>query len=95
MTQVSTFRPTTRPIAGTTSAVVLLMALAAACGAAAKDPLNAPAVAPLTVDGDAADWTGVPTVYLEQGPRVTAVAHDDTVWLDVALAPRESEGSAP
>jgi hypothetical protein len=77
MTPVSTFRRTTRPIAGAASAVVLLMALAAACGAAAKDPFYAPAVAPLTVDGDAADWTGVPTVYLEQGPRVTALAHDD------------------
>jgi len=53
-----------------------IAAFVLAAGAAAGVPLRAGAVAPLVVDGDIADWADVSTVYLEDGPRITAVAHD-------------------
>ena len=46
-------------------------------GAEARTRVQAFAVAPVTVDGNLADWKGVPIEYLENGPRVTAIAHDD------------------
>jgi hypothetical protein len=54
-------------------AFLLVAVPAVTAGTAAK----AAKVAAISVDGDVADWSGVPVVYLENGPRVTALAHDD------------------
>lgn len=56
---------------------LLATSLLVAGGAArAGTDVSVPAVAALTIDGDLADWKGVPILYLEDGPRVTAFAHD-------------------
>jgi len=59
-----------------------LLVVAAALGLVAASALAGTAVAvgkvaAITVDGDLADWKGVPVQYLESGPRITAVARDD------------------
>lgn len=56
-----------------TCAALLLVAVAAPAG----NTVPAPKIAAITVDGDIADWSGVPVRYLENGPRVTGIAHDD------------------
>lgn len=57
---------------------MLATALCALCAAAAPGARSAqvPVVRGIDVDGDPADWTEVPLLYLEGGPRITAVARD-------------------
>jgi hypothetical protein len=56
--------------------------------------LKAGTISAVAVDGDVGDWSGVPVTYLENGPRVTAIAHDDRFlylyfhFSDVELARR-------
>ncbi len=56
-----------------TGAALLLVAAVASAGST----VPAPRVAAIVVDGDIGDWGGVPVHYLENGPRVTGIAHDD------------------
>jgi hypothetical protein len=74
------------PLAGATLVLAASTVLAAS--------IKAGRIGAITVDGDLADWSGVPVTYLEDGPRVTAVAHDDRFlylyfhFADVELARR-------
>ncbi|MFZ5788874.1 MAG: hypothetical protein ACOY3Y_20735, partial [Acidobacteriota bacterium] len=57
---------------------VAVLALCAASEAPCGQPTDVPLARGIAVDGDPADWKDVPLRYLESGPRVTAVARDDT-----------------
>ena len=59
----------------------LLLVLAAASPVVAGSGLAADCLkltAPITLDGSAADWQGVPFSYVETSVHVLALAHDDT-----------------
>ena len=60
---------------GSIAVIAVLVCVSATGGTAAK--VKAIKVNPITVDGNITDWAGVPTFYLQEGPRVTAIAHDE------------------
>jgi len=72
----------------------------AASSARAETAVPVGTVTAITVDGDLADWKGVPVRYLEGGPRITAVARDDRFlyvnfrFSDLELARRVLRGGA-
>ncbi len=82
-------RNATPPLLLAGAAIVL-----ATAGSVAAATVHAGKIGTITVDGDIGEWTGVPVVYLEKGPRVTAIAHDDRFlylyfrFSDVELARR-------
>lgn len=60
---------------GSIAVIAVLVCVSATGGTAAK--VKAIKVNPIIVDGNITDWAGVPTFYLQEGPRVTAIAHDE------------------
>ena len=60
---------------GSIAVIAVLVCVSATGGTSVK--VKATKVNPITVDGNITDWAGVPIFYLQAGPRVTAIAHDE------------------